>query len=269
MPCLPVPLPPRDRQPPGRLLGRPPIFNEQITVLVNSTNRALRDQGTRGLGNSHSFSEEAAFQMWPLAQQTAAVLGLLGGTQSSWSRWRRRWGCGRQERGSCCPRPRPSGTSVPPSPAPGVFPEGLGDLCVPGLPISQPLVEKTRGEGCCEFSLPWRWRLTFIHHNGGLALLPTCVRRIDSARGRGRALRPHGGDHWLSSLGPRSRPRCSGTMEGPPILSCILGRRGWPWVEGHIRALRGKRNWIPCSVFASPSRSVLPPPQLPLCTCLK
>lgn len=52
-PGPPQALPPPDRQRLGGLWGRRPIFNEQITVLVNSTNRPLRDQGNQGLGNSH------------------------------------------------------------------------------------------------------------------------------------------------------------------------------------------------------------------------
>lgn len=48
--CLPPVSPPRAG---SSLLGRWPIFNEQITVLVNSMNMGLGDQGSQSLGNSH------------------------------------------------------------------------------------------------------------------------------------------------------------------------------------------------------------------------
>lgn len=121
---------PQDRQQPGGLLGTGPIFNEQITVLVNSTNRALRDQGSRGLGNSQSLNEEDAFQMWPLAPQTAAVLRLPLGKPGAPGQD----GGARMARvGSGCPRLRPRGTAFPPLPAQGPSSRKLRDLPAPVL----------------------------------------------------------------------------------------------------------------------------------------
>lgn len=129
----PLPTPP----PPGEAEAReacwegiPFLMNKLLSLLAARTG-LWEDQGSQSLGNSHQFNEENEFQMWPLAQHTAAIHGLLEGNPVLLDRTedvagaamaRERWGSAPGS-GHLEPGPLLSSTRTP-------FPRKLRDLHV-------------------------------------------------------------------------------------------------------------------------------------------
>lgn len=169
----------------------------------------MGDEGSRSLGSSHQLNGGDEIQMWPVAQQTAAGLGLLGRPGAP-GRGRGRGEGVDSMRGSGWPRLRPRGAGVPPFPAQG--PLFQGPPRAGGRSCSNRCWRKHVTSGCCKFRIAFKWMfiLLIISSHALVTNGRRCVRRVDSVSRQGLArtcpggtpvtATQHVGDHWLSSL---------------------------------------------------------------------